>query len=67
MSTRIRKVFTYTIDGAEKIYEAQEARNRAPHVEVNSSIPYSVSKDYLYVKDADGKVHKQALMKVTSK
>jgi hypothetical protein len=62
-----RKVYTYSVDGGDKIYEAQEVGRKAPHVEVNSPIPYSVSKDYLLVKDSDGKVHKLALVKTTRK
>jgi hypothetical protein len=49
------------------VYEAQEVGRKAPHVEVNSSMEYSVSKDYLRVRDSDGKVHKLALVKTTRK
>jgi hypothetical protein len=67
VGTRILTVYTYSVDGGEKVYEAKEALKQAPHVEVNSSIQYSVSKDYLYVKDSNGKVHKLALVKTTRK
>jgi hypothetical protein len=67
VNTRIRTVFTFSVDGGDKVYEAQEKGKRAPHVEVNSPIPYSVTKDYLFVRDADGKVHKLALIKTTRK
>ncbi len=67
VSTRLRKIFTYRVDAGERVYEAQEVGRRVPRVEVNAPIPYSVSKDYLFVKDGDGKVHKLALMKTTRK
>ena len=67
VSTRILTVYTYSVDGGEKVYEARETLKRAPHVEVNSPIQYSVSKDYLYVKDGDGKIHKLALVRTTRK
>jgi hypothetical protein len=62
-----RKVYTYSVDGGEKVYQASETGRKAPHVEVNAPIAYSVSKDYLLIKDSDGKVHKLALMKTTRK
>jgi hypothetical protein len=62
-----RKVYAYSVDGGEKVYEAQEVGRKAPHVEVNSPITYSVSRDHLFIKDADGKVHKLTLMKTTRK
>jgi hypothetical protein len=62
-----RKIYTYSVDGGDKIYEGQEVGRKAPHVEVNSPIDYSVSKDYLLVKDSDRKVHKLALVKRTRK
>jgi hypothetical protein len=53
--------------GGDKVYEAQEVARMAPHVEVNSPIDYSVSKDYVLVRDSDRKVHKLALVKTTRK
>jgi hypothetical protein len=64
---RASKVYTYSVDGGDKVYEAQEVGRKAPHVEVNSSIGYWVSKDYLRVRDSDGRVHKLALVKTTRK
>jgi hypothetical protein len=66
-NTRILTVFTFSVDGGDKIFEGKETTKRAPHVEVNSPIQYSVMKDYLFVKDADGKVHRLALVKTTRK
>jgi hypothetical protein len=57
----------HSVDGGDNVYEAQEVARKAPHVEVNSSIEYSVSKDYLQVRDSDGKMHKLALVKTTRK
>ncbi len=57
----------YSIDAGDKIYEAQEVGRKAPRVEVNSPIDYSVARDYLFIKDSDGKVHKLALRKTTRK
>jgi hypothetical protein len=62
-----QKVYTYSVDGGDKVYEAQEVGRKAPHVEVNSSVEFSISKDYLRVRDSDGKVHKLALVKTTRK
>jgi hypothetical protein len=62
-----QKVYTYSVDGGDKVYEAQEVGRKAPHVEVNSSIEYWASKDYLHVRDSDGRVHKLALVKTTRK
>jgi hypothetical protein len=53
--------------GGEKVYAAQRVGRKAPHVEVNSPIIYSVSRDHLFIKNSDGKVHKLALMKTTPK
>lgn len=61
------KVYTFSVDGSDKIYEAQETSRKAPHVEVNSPIPYSITSDHLYIRDADGKVHKLSLTKTTRK
>jgi hypothetical protein len=61
------KIFTYSVDGGDKVYEAQEVAKKAPHVEVNSPVSFSVSKDRLLVRDAQGKVHKLALVKTTLK
>jgi hypothetical protein len=62
-----RKIYTYSVDGCDKVYEGQEVGRKAPHVEVNSPIDYSVSKDYVLVRDSDRKVHKLALVKTTRK
>lgn len=67
VNTKIRHVFTFVVDGGEKVYEATEIGTKAPHVEVNAPITFSVSKDNLFVKDTDGKVHKLALIKTTRK
>jgi hypothetical protein len=67
VNTRILTVYTFSVDAGDKIFEAKETARRAPHVEVNSPIQYSVTKDYLFVKDADGKIHKLALVKTTRK
>jgi hypothetical protein len=61
------KVFTYSVDGGDKVYEAQEVAKKAPHVDVNSPVSYSLSKDRLLVRDREGKVHKLALVKTTLK
>jgi hypothetical protein len=61
------KVFTYSVDGGDKVYEAQEVAKKAPRVEVNSPVSYSVSKDRLLVRDEQGKTHKLALVKTTRK
>ncbi len=61
------KIFTYSVDGGDKIYEAQEVAKKAPHIEVNSPVSYSLSKDRLLVRDEQGKVHKLALVKTTRK
>lgn len=61
------KVYTFSVDGGDKIYEGQETSRNAPHVVVNSPIPYSITSDYLYIKDSDGKVHKLSLTKTTRK
>jgi hypothetical protein len=62
-----RKVYAYSGDGGDRVYEAQEVGRKAPHVEVNSPITYSASRDYLFIKDSDGKVHKLAMRKTTRK
>jgi hypothetical protein len=62
-----RKVYIYSVDGGEKVYQGSEEGRKAPRVEVNSPIAYSVSKDYLLIRDSDGKTHKLALMKTTRK
>lgn len=62
-----QKIYTYSVDGGDKVYQAHEVGRKAPHVEVNAPIDYSVSKDHVLVRDSDRKVHKLALVKTTRK
>jgi hypothetical protein len=67
VATHERHIFTYSIDGGDKIYEAEEVSRKAPRVEVNADIQYTVSKDSMSVKDLDGATHKLKLLKTTRK
>lgn len=64
------RVFTYSVDGGDKIYEAEEVGGpsaKAIHVDVNGPVEYWIDKDHLYIKDQDGKSHKLDLVKTTRK
>jgi hypothetical protein len=63
-------VFTYTVDGGDRVYDGQEIGRRNAtliHVEVNAPVQYAVDKDHLYIKDSDGKSHKLDLIRTTRK
>lgn len=65
ISTKNQKQFTISVDGGDQIYAAEEVTRRMPHVQSDSQIKYAVSKNYLYVRELDGKVHKLALIRTT--
>ena len=68
--TVLRPVFTYTVDGGDRVYDGREIGqvNAQPiHVEVNASVEYAVDKDHLYIKDSDGKPHKLDLVRTSRK
>ncbi len=69
--TKHRRIFTYSVDGGDKIYEAQEVgRGNAKAirgVEVNGTVEYDFDKDHFYLRDSDGKTHKLDLVKTTRK
>jgi hypothetical protein len=70
IGTVVRSVFTYTVDGGDRVYDGREIgrRNATPiHVEVNAPVQYAVDKDHLYIKDSDGKSHKLGLIQTTRK
>ena len=62
-----RKIFTFKVDGGDKVYEAQEVGTKPPRVEVNAPIQFAIHKDSLFVKDSNGKLQKLALLKTTRK
>ena len=66
VKTRVRRVFTYTVDGGDKIYDGVEV-GKPLQVEVNGMVEYAVQKDHLYLKDSEGKSHKLDLVKTTRK
>ena len=69
--TKVRRVFTYTVDGGKRIYDGQEVsgQNGKPigGVEVNGPVEYATDKDHLYLRDSDGKSHKLDLIRTTRK
>jgi hypothetical protein len=70
ISTAVRSVFTYTVDGGDRVYDGREfgGRNaKSIHVEVNAPVQFAVDKDHLYIKDSDGKSHKLNLIRTTRK
>ena len=65
-----RRVFTYSIDAGDKVYQAEEVGRRnakAIRVDVNGPVDYRLDKDHLYIRDPDGKSHKLDLIKTTRK
>ena len=52
-----RKIFSFSVDGGEKLYEGQEVGETAPRVELNAPIQYSNS---LYINSAT-KIHELSL------
>jgi hypothetical protein len=70
VTTKVRRVFTYSVDGGDRIYDGQEISGRGGkpiHVEVNGPVEYAIDKDHLYLKDSDGKSHKLDLLRTTRK
>ena len=70
VTTRVRRVFTYSVDGGDRVYDGQEVggRDGKPiRVEVNGPVEYAADKDHLYLKDSDGKSHKLDLVRTTRK
>jgi hypothetical protein len=63
--THRRRVFTYSIDAGDKIYQGEAGASA--RVEVNGPIEYRLEKDHLYIKDLDGKSYKLDLIKTTRK
>jgi len=64
------RVFTYSVDAGDKIYQAEEVGGpsaTAIRVDVNGPVEYRIDKDHLYIKDPDGKSHKLDLVKTTRK
>ena len=61
------KLFKFTVDAGDRVYEGQETAKSAPHVEVNAPIECAVQWNNLFVKDSAGKIHKLALMKTIRK
>src|SRR3984893_2484176 len=61
------RIFRFAVDAGDKVYEGEESGKTAPRVEVNSPVGYAIDKDHLYIKDAQGKTHKLALLKTTRK
>lgn len=58
INTQRRRVFTYSIDAGDKIYQAEEVGRRnakAIRVDVNGPVDYRLDKDQLYVRDPEGK------------
>jgi hypothetical protein len=70
INTQRRRVFTYSIDAGDKVYQAEEVGRRnakAIRVDVNGPVDYRLNKDHLYIRDPDGKSHKLDLIKTTRK
>jgi hypothetical protein len=70
IGTNVRRVFTYSIDGGDRIYDGQEVTGRhgkPVHVEVNGPVEYAVDKNHVYLRDSDGKSHKLDLVRTTRK
>lgn len=70
VKTRIRRVFTYSVDAGDRIYDGQEVAGRGGkpiHVDVNGPVEYAVDKDHLYLRDSDGKPHRLDLLRTTRK
>lgn len=68
INTQRRRVFTYSIDAGDKVYQAEEVGRRdakAIRVDVNGPVDYRLDKDHLYIRDPDGKSHKLDLIKTT--
>lgn len=59
--------WTYTIDAGERVYEAEGGPDRPIRVEVNGPVTFSIEKDHLYIKDAEGHRFKLDLLKTTRK
>jgi hypothetical protein len=68
IGTAVRLVFTYTVDGGDRVYDGRiTGRRDEIHIEVNAPLQYAVDKDHLYIKDSDGKSHKLNLIRTTRK
>lgn len=70
VTTRVRRVFTYSVDGGDRIFDGQEVSGKDGkpiHIEVNGPVEYAIDKDHLYLKDSDGKSHKLDLVRTTRK
>jgi hypothetical protein len=66
--THRRRVFTYSIDAGDKIYQAEtDIAPTAISVDVNGPVEFRIDKDHLYIKGPDGKSHKFDLVKTTRK
>ena len=70
VTTRISRVFTYSVDGGDRVYDGQEVSRRDGkpiRIEVNRPVEYAIDRDHLYLKDSDGKSHRLDLVRTTSK
>ena len=66
--THRRRVFTYSIDAGDKIYQAETdiAPTSIP-VDVNGPVEFRIDKDHLYIKGPDSKGRRLDLVKTTRK
>jgi hypothetical protein len=71
VGTQVWHVFTYSVEGGDRIYEGQEesAKPKAKpiQIEVNGPVDYALDKDHLYLKDSEGKIHTVQLIRTTRK
>jgi hypothetical protein len=63
VTTRISRVFTYSVDGGDRVYDGQEVSRRDGY----RPVEYAIDRDHLYLKDSDGKSHRLDLVRTTSK
>jgi len=63
-----RKVWTYSLDDGERVYDAErDGRNALLGVEVNGRIEISIEKNHVYMRLPDGRELKLTLVKTTRK
>ena len=66
--THRHRVFTYSIDAGDKIYQAETGiAPTAIPVDVNGPVEFRIDKEHLYIKGPDGKGRKLDLVKTTRK
>jgi len=62
-----KRIWAYSIDAGDVIYEAERASKRPIQIEINGPVSFALRKTDLYVKDTGGHEFKLDLLKTTRK